>query len=91
MGGVEVALTDARTGMVLAKGLPKGGTGDTPRMMRAPRQRGVMLSDRDTLHGRSDLYCIGDYVAERARARDLCIIPTANRLDGQPCSHAANS
>lgn len=48
MGGVDVTLRDARTGAVLAKGLTKGGTGDTSRIMRASRQRGVALSDKDT-------------------------------------------
>lgn len=37
----------------------------------------------DALHGRADLYCIGDYVAERAKTRDLCIVPRADHLDGQ--------
>ena len=32
----------------------------------------------DALHGRSVIYCIGDYVAERARTRDLCIVPVAD-------------
>lgn len=35
------------------------------------------------LTGRADLYCVGDYVAERARTRDLCIVPVVNPLDGQ--------
>lgn len=48
MGGVEITLTDARTGALLAKGLTRGGTGDTLRIMRAPRQRGEALSDKDT-------------------------------------------
>lgn len=37
----------------------------------------------ESLHGRSDLYCIGEQVAKRARTRDLCIVPVADRLDGQ--------
>lgn len=37
----------------------------------------------EALHGRSDLYCVGEYVAKRARTRDLCIVPVADRLDGQ--------
>lgn len=37
----------------------------------------------ERLHGRSDLYCVGDYVAKRARTRDLCIVPVVDRLDGQ--------
>jgi len=45
MGGVQITLTDARTGAVLAKGLTKGGTGDTPRIMKTPRTRGMGLSD----------------------------------------------
>ena len=45
MGGVQVTLTDARTGKVLAKGLTKGGTGDTPRIMKTPRTRGMGLTD----------------------------------------------
>ncbi len=45
MGGVQITLTDARTGAVLAKGLTKGGTGDTPRIMKTPRTRGMGLTD----------------------------------------------
>lgn len=37
----------------------------------------------EALHGRSDLYGVGEYVAKRARTRDLCIVPVADRLDGQ--------
>ncbi len=48
MGGVKVTLTDARTGRRLAQGLTRGGTGDTPRLMKTPRVRGVLLSDADT-------------------------------------------
>lgn len=47
MGGVQVTLRDARTGKVLARGLTKGGTGDTTKIMRTPRERGVALSDKD--------------------------------------------
>lgn len=35
------------------------------------------------IHGRADLYLIGDYVAARARTRDLCIVPVTDPLDGQ--------
>ena len=45
MGGVQITLTDARTGAVLAKGLTKGGTGDTQRIMKTPRTRGMGLTD----------------------------------------------
>lgn len=45
MGGVQITLSDARTGVVLAKGLTKGGTGDTPRIMKTPRTRGMSLTD----------------------------------------------
>ena len=45
MGGVQITLTNARTGAVLAKGLTKGGTGDTPRIMKTPRTRGMSLAD----------------------------------------------
>lgn len=48
MGGVEITLTDAKTGKVLAKGLTKGGTGDTPRIMRTPRSRGDQIADAAT-------------------------------------------
>ena len=37
----------------------------------------------ESLHGRSVLYGIGELVAKRARTRDLCIVPIADRLDGQ--------
>jgi hypothetical protein len=45
MGGVQITLSDVRTGAVLAKGLTKGGTGDTPRIMKTPRTRGMALAD----------------------------------------------
>lgn len=35
------------------------------------------------LTGKVDLYAVGDYVAKRARTRDLCIVPVVNPLDGQ--------
>jgi hypothetical protein len=48
MGGVKITLSDARTGRVLAKGVTKGGTGDTARIMKAPHVRGAPLSDAQT-------------------------------------------
>lgn len=48
MGGVKVTLTDATTGRRLASGLTKGGTGDTPKLMKTPRVRGVQVTDGDT-------------------------------------------
>ena len=48
MGGVQVTLSDAHTGKVLAKGLIKGGTGDTARIVKAPRLRGAQISDAET-------------------------------------------
>lgn len=48
MGGVQVTLTDARTGKVLAAGLIKGGTGDTARIVRMPRSRGDRITDAAT-------------------------------------------
>jgi hypothetical protein len=47
-GGVEVTLRDATTHQVLTKGMIHGGTGDTDRIMQAPRVRGAMLSDAQT-------------------------------------------
>jgi hypothetical protein len=48
MGGVEITLTDAKTDKILAKGLTKGGTGDTPRILRTPRSRGDQIADAAT-------------------------------------------
>lgn len=48
MGGVKVRLTDAGTGRLLAQGVTKGGTGDTPRLMKTPRVRGSQVSDAGT-------------------------------------------
>ncbi len=45
MGGVNVTLTDTRTDHVLARGLIKGGTGDTTRIMKTPRVRGAPVTD----------------------------------------------
>lgn len=47
MGGVKVTLTDAKTGRRLAEGLTKGGTGETAKLMKAPRVRGVPVADGD--------------------------------------------
>ncbi len=44
MGGVSVELRNADTGEILAEGIIEGGTGDTARIMREPRQRGQALS-----------------------------------------------
>lgn len=37
----------------------------------------------EAIHGKADLYGVGAYVAGRSRTRDLCIVPVADRLDGQ--------
>ncbi|MDP3739255.1 MAG: universal stress protein [Hyphomonadaceae bacterium] len=37
----------------------------------------------DTLLERANLYLVGEHVAQRARTRDLCIVPVIDRLDGQ--------
>ena len=55
MGGVQVTLTDAATGHELAKGLVVGTTGDTQRIMIAPRQRGAALSTPETAAFRTAL------------------------------------
>ena len=47
-GGVRITLTNARTGAVLARGLITGGTGDTPRIMKTPHERGAPLAIGDT-------------------------------------------
>lgn len=44
------------------------------------REAGVL---GQALHGRADLYGVGDYVAEQARTRDLCLVPVLGRADGQ--------
>lgn len=47
MGGIEVTLTDPK-GHILARGLAKGGTGDTSRIMKAPLVRGQAITDGAT-------------------------------------------
>jgi hypothetical protein len=47
-GGVEVTLTEAATGKVLAKGAITGGTGDTQTIIRNPHVRGTRLTDDKT-------------------------------------------
>ncbi|MGA0599413.1 hypothetical protein ACO2Q3_01765 [Caulobacter sp. KR2-114] len=48
VGGVRIVLRDARTGRVLARGLTRGGTGDTTRIMKTPVARGDHLADGST-------------------------------------------
>lgn len=55
MGGVQVTLTDSATGHELAKGLIVGTTGDTQKIMVAPRQRGVAISTPETAAFRTTL------------------------------------
>ncbi len=55
MGGVQVTLTDAATGHELAKGLITGTTGDTQKIMIAPRQRGVAISTPEAAAFRTTL------------------------------------
>ncbi|XSG81370.1 MAG: hypothetical protein ACPW61_09810 [Methyloligella sp. ZOD6] len=45
MGGVQIVLRDAETGEVLARGVTKGGTGDTKLLMHEDRGRRAKLSD----------------------------------------------
>jgi len=37
----------------------------------------------EAIHGIAGLYGVGEYVAERSRTRDLCIVPVVDSLDGQ--------
>ena len=55
MGGVQVTLTDAATGHELAKGVITGATGDTQKIMIAPRQRGLAISTPETAAFRTTL------------------------------------
>jgi hypothetical protein len=45
MGGVSVIIKDADTGKILAEGIVSGGTGDTGKIMKTDRKRGMVLSD----------------------------------------------
>jgi len=47
MGGASVVLKNADNGELLAEGITKGGTGDTNRIMRQPRERHRPLSTED--------------------------------------------
>lgn len=55
MGGARVTLTDARSGRELASGLISGGTGDTGRIIVAPRVRGAALSTPEAAAFRATL------------------------------------
>lgn len=37
----------------------------------------------EALLTKADLYLVGEHLAERARTRDLCLVPIMSRLDGQ--------
>lgn len=50
------------------------------RFTEAARTAGVF---RDGLLESADLYAVAEHVAGRARTRDLCIVPLAERFDGQ--------
>lgn len=44
MGGMKVTVRDVQTAAILAEGVARGSTGDTSRIMSAPRQRGEALA-----------------------------------------------
>lgn len=51
VGGAKVTVTEAETGETLAEGVTTGGTGDTERIMRTPRQRGATVFDTPSAAG----------------------------------------
>lgn len=51
VGGAEITVRDAATGQILARGVQRGGTGDTDRIMRAPRERGDDVYDTEGTAG----------------------------------------
>jgi len=55
MGGMEVSLRDAETGSVLDRGVTTGGTGDTKKIIRKPRERYAPISTDDAAVYRTSL------------------------------------
>lgn len=51
VGGARITVIDARTGSLLAQGVQQGGTGDTRRIMLAPRERGESVYDTEGAGG----------------------------------------
>lgn len=51
VGGVRITVRDAATGEVLARGIQRGGTGDTERIMRDPVERGESVYDTEGAAG----------------------------------------
>lgn len=51
VGGARITVRDAATGEVLARGIQRGGTGDTERIMRDPVERGEPVYDTDGAAG----------------------------------------
>jgi len=47
MGGVQVVITDAASGRILAEGFTRGGTGDTGRIMKTAHTRPTRLATPD--------------------------------------------
>jgi hypothetical protein len=55
MGGVQVAIRDAETGELLARGLTQGSTGDTARIMKTPLRHHDPVSTEDAAVFRATL------------------------------------
>ncbi len=51
VGGARITIRDAASGEVLAEGLQEGGTGETERIMVAPRVRGETVYDTEGAAG----------------------------------------
>lgn len=74
MGGVQVTLTNADTGEILASGKTRGGTGDTKHIMETPHPRGAQLSQGDAAAFRAVLD-----LSEPTRIKVTATGPTAQR------------
>ena len=48
IGGAKIFVKDALTGEILAEGITSGSTGNTDKIMKADRKRGVQISEDDT-------------------------------------------
>ncbi len=51
VGGAMITIRDARSGRILAEGLHQGSTGDTKRIMVAPRERATTVFDTEGAAG----------------------------------------
>lgn len=79
VGGARITVRDAATGEVLARGIQRGGTGDTERIMRDPVERGEEIYDTPEAAGYTAILMLHAPTRVEVTAEGPLAAPPASR------------